>query len=1240
MSNLNRIILVSVFLCLYVSQSFAIKKDETISSSPQSPPAMFLENAGQFIDGNHNPIPQINFMLKANGVKVFIERGALHYQFVKADSLDGQAVNDEQKNKEKKQGKIHTYTLDAILLGANKNAEIVAEDKQDYHENYYLPQCPQGATAYAYRKITYKEIYPGIDWVLYTTNGKLEYDFIVHEGADPKKIKIQYNGAISLNLKEGALMAGTPLGTITEKAPYSYDTETKEKISSHFELNSNILTIKTAPHKGKMVIDPILMFSEYYGGFYDDQIYASTWNNLSDADKSFIIVAGTTNSFDWPIMTAVNVTNPIGTPQQHHAGVYGDGNYDGFIAAYTPGGAMSWATYFGGTGNDALLSIACDKNGNVFAGGGVNSNGLATFGRNTISGTASSFQSIFADAILLKLNWNGTLSWSQYFGGNGLDKISGLTCDAIGNVYATGTTNSSSNIATAGSYQTTNPYSVNKAFLAKFDNSTGSQTWSTYYSKIVYSDNDQAQGNCLISDKDGYIYIGGLLTLATTPPNTPWILNRSFISKFSGNGSFINERMFLDTIGIVLMSSPPTTIGTNIYALTYDTTTFIDSAGNINHGTIYAGGSNFVELNTNLDTLFRTNFSVNSIKSLAITNDNIVIAGGTASGHAFVSEYVSGALENLTSSGGSSIDIGYAVAANDNSRFYIAGQTYSKTGIGYYNPNFNNGNDLKLYIGESNTSSTMSTDAFFEGYYSDLPIMFAIGCGCPLPFPVCKGAGYIYPFFATNPAGGAVFSSAASYTMQLSDSSGSFQHNINIGHSKNYGSIAVRIPDTIPAGPNYRLRIIASNPFFISKELSIAIFPAPTLVLSTNSPVCQDDTLKASFTDTTKGNVTYAWYKQGASSFYPGLLLNFPNATPADNGKYILQSKLGLCVVTDTIQMIVKPKPTVASITNNTPICAEQPLQITIHDTNTALVVYSWTGPNGYTASAKDTTILNANTSMTGMYRLAYGLDGCYRYDSTSVVVNTKPGFDSISTNAPICDNDTLLLFANSTLGNAAAYTWRGPSGFSSTEQNPFFKADLNATGYYNVFSKLGNCISDTDSIQVIVKPLPLKPRLSSNSPVKPGGNIMLNMDSVTDATYSWAGPDSFSSKEQNPVVSYVTTDASGIYTGTVTVNGCSTSNMIKVEIDAHDANAYFTLLFPNPNKGTFTVKGILQKPGDIPLQVRDAAGQIVYSTTLQSDKKRLEREVTLPGSLANGSYFVRLLINGEQKSIPFTLGK
>jgi uncharacterized protein (TIGR02145 family) len=73
------------------------------------------------------------------------------------------------------------------------------------------------------------------------------------------------------------------------------------------------------------------------------------------------------------------------------------------------------------------------------------------------------------------------------------------------------------------------------------------------------------------------------------------------------------------------------------------------------------------------------------------------------------------------------------------------------------------------------------------------------------------------------------------------------------------------------------------------------------------------------------------------------------------------------------------------------------------------------------------------------------------------------------------------------------------------------------------------------------VKPLPEAPPVESNSPVPSGEFLSLSAGSIQDATYSWTGPDNFTSDQQVPLINWpATNEMEGTYRVVATVNGCA----------------------------------------------------------------------------------------------------
>jgi hypothetical protein len=108
--------------------------------------------------------------------------------------------------------------------------------------------------------------------------------------------------------------------------------------------------------------------------------------------------------------------------------------------------------------------------------------------------------------------------------------------------------------------------------------------------------------------------------------------------------------------------------------------------------------------------------------------------------------------------------------------------------------------------------------------------------------------------------------------------------------------------------------------------------------------------------------------------------------------------------------------------------------------------------------------------------------------------------------------------------------------------QNPTLFASSTAnTGTYSVTVTVNGCTSAAGTTNVVVNQTPFT-FASNGGPYCSGSTISLASSFVSGATYSWTGPNGFTSNVQNPTRPNATTADTGTYAVTVTVNGCSSS--------------------------------------------------------------------------------------------------
>jgi uncharacterized protein YjdB len=485
----------------------------------------FVENIGQLSDQYRNPRKDIQFSFGASkGLNIFISSSAIHYQFSKADGGILPNRKTEKKSRVSELNSVDTsainfsmYRMDVELIGANKMAERITEEEQSYFERHFISgRGEQGETAHHYARITYKNVYPSIDWRLSTHDGQLKHEFLVHDGGNVRDIRLKYSGSTKIKLNEsGELLVATPLGTIKENAPFCYQSNGRT-VNSRYILKGNILTYQTGSYNGDLVIDPAIEWSTYYGGEGTDEVACVASDNSGNQ-----YVAGRTGSVSDIATTGAHSTSYSGTR-------------DCFLLKISSSGIPSWCTYYGGAGDDYATAVAVDDIGNIYLGGDSKStSGIATSGSHQ-----STFIGPVYDAFLVKFNSAGSRLWGTYFEGDGYAEISSLATDHSNNIFITGVAGSFTDIATSGAFQTSvSPTNVD-LFLSKF-NSSGVRQWGTYYGGTGL----EVSGG-ITTDNSGNVFIGGL-TRSTSGISSSGSHQESyaggdedmFLVKFSNSGS-------------------------------------------------------------------------------------------------------------------------------------------------------------------------------------------------------------------------------------------------------------------------------------------------------------------------------------------------------------------------------------------------------------------------------------------------------------------------------------------------------------------------------------------------------------------------------------------------------------------------------------------------------------------------------------------------------------------------------
>ncbi|MCH2023216.1 MAG: gliding motility-associated C-terminal domain-containing protein [Saprospiraceae bacterium] len=259
---------------------------------------------------------------------------------------------------------------------------------------------------------------------------------------------------------------------------------------------------------------------------------------------------------------------------------------------------------------------------------------------------------------------------------------------------------------------------------------------------------------------------------------------------------------------------------------------------------------------------------------------------------------------------------------------------------------------------------------------------------------------------------------------------------------------------------------------------------------------------------------------------------------------YFVAQDLGNCLSTlQSINVEVRALPATPSAFNDSPVCEGE--TVFLQSSTVLGATYGWTGPGGFTSTMQNISLTNITSAEAGTYDVAVTANGCTSSaDSTIVIVNPRPALvGPLVSNSPLCDLDSLSIDAPALSG--VSYSWNGPNGYTSLDQNVSIGSVLETDhqGFYSleVIDSLTGCTSLPLSTLVMITSLPDAGMATNNGPVCFGTPMQLEVLDVFGATYSWTGPNGFMSSLRTPTISPSQLDT-GVYTVVVSVNNCSST--------------------------------------------------------------------------------------------------
>ncbi|MEL7020698.1 MAG: gliding motility-associated C-terminal domain-containing protein, partial [Bacteroidota bacterium] len=209
---------------------------------------------------------------------------------------------------------------------------------------------------------------------------------------------------------------------------------------------------------------------------------------------------------------------------------------------------------------------------------------------------------------------------------------------------------------------------------------------------------------------------------------------------------------------------------------------------------------------------------------------------------------------------------------------------------------------------------------------------------------------------------------------------------------------------------------------------------SPQFNVSTMPPYCEGDLITLE-TNGYSGQVEYIWTTPLGTITTETPSLTVESAVPDNTGAYSVAVRQNGCISNRSgeTNLIVTPTP-VAMVDSNSPVCAGSNLMLQMDVVEGSNVIYSWTGPNGFTSAVRNPVIESADEANAGTYIGTVSVNGCESMGSSvEIEISPVPTQPMVTSNGPICidDPDATLILAvvPSTATPGARYTWYDRDG-------------------------------------------------------------------------------------------------------------------------------------------------------------------------------------------------------------------
>lgn len=1114
----------------------------------------FAENSPRFTENKGQHPSQVEFNLRVANSDIYFEKDRLVFSVYNPEVMDRHNHDETHTHEAEDFG--HAYHVN--FLGASN--DVVVESAGNRYPDYsnYIKGEFSASHVNAFDKLVYRAIYPGIDIEYFGKEGNLKYDVKIAAGADPSVLKMQYEGASSVALKNGNLIVSNVFNSVEESIPLAYQfiNGIQQKVECRYVLSGTTVSFEFPngyDENEELVIDPTLVFSSYTGSTANNFGFTATYD-----DAGALYGGGIAFGAGYPTV--------IGS----YSTAFNGGTIDMAISKFAADGTtLIYSTYLGGDNTEAPHSMIINSQGQLVILGTTSSSNYPTstaaYDNTFNGGTAVNYVSNGtdfqngSDIVVSVLSADGSsLVGSTFLGGSDNDGLNDnatlsynygdifrgeVVVDDADNIYITSSTVSNDFPTTVGSIDQTLGGSQD-AICAKFNSNVSVLEWSTY----LGGDGADAGYSLKLNAAGDVYFVGG-----TEGQSFP-IAGNTLHTTYQG-GSVDGYITHISNDGSILIGS--SYIGTSSYDQTY----FVEVDGNDD---VYLYGQSEGNYPVTAGVYSNANgkqFIQKLSPDLTTSIYSTVFGSGSAEVNISPTAFLVDVCQRVFISGwGGGTNNGWNSATGNTNGMATTPNGYQLT---------TDGSDFYFMVLDSDAGSLLY-GSFFGGNgiqehvdggtsrFNDNAVIYqavCAGCGGSSAFPTTPGV-------VSNVNGSSCNLGVIKLDLEIPDvivevSSVSeiqgcvpFEVDFTAGQiiatdfiwyfDDGDSSLLLNPSHTYTTPGTFEVLLIGTNSYCIGDEFTDTAVVTITAFLSTDVAdagpdqlICSGESAQLSAT----GGVDFSWTP--ASSLSNSNIFN-PVATPSATTEYIVQAiNADGCAAFDTV--VIEVAQTQFAVSNDMTICFGDTTQLSA----SGGTVYSWTPNIEISNAAIANPLVSPSTTRPYVVEIE-DANGCVGTDTVLLTVQSLPVANA-GPDQSICEGEEAQLAASGGIN----YSWLPVMGLSNPNISNPVATPAATTDYQVIVSDNLGC-SRSDTVTVTVNPLPVVDA-GVDQTLCTGQIVQLNASGAL--TYQWSPAAGLSNPAVFNPISSPTQPTLYTVQGT-DANGCSNADDVFVDVFTIEATA------------------------------------------------------------------------------------